>query len=64
MKKTNYPFQTYKPYSVNNNDDNSEHEKIIMPGKALLSAASQEVVAPSFGDYMWERMINTVDKPP
>ena len=62
MKKTNYPIQTYKPYSVNNDDNDSEHEKIIVPGKALLSAASLEVVAPSFEDYMFERMMKTVDK--
>lgn len=62
MKKTNYPIQTYKPYSVNNNDNNSEHKEMIVPGKALLSAASLEVVAPSFEDYMFERMMKVVDK--
>lgn len=59
MKKTNYPIQTYKPYSVNNSDNDSEHEKIIVPGKALLSAASREVIAPNFKDYMLERMSKT-----
>ena len=57
MEKTNYPIQNYKPYSVNNDD--SEHEETFVPGKALLSAASREVVAPSFKDYMLERMSKT-----
>jgi len=53
MKKTNYPIQTYKPYSVNND---LKHEETIVPGKALLSAASQD-----FKGYMFERMsANTV----
>lgn len=62
MKKTNYPIQNYKPYLVNNNDNDSEHEETIVPRKALFSAASLEVVAPSFKDYMFERMMKTADK--